>query len=294
MKTRKIELSTDQRPFTIVFNDFLETDLLDWNEKRIFIYLKKFSDDNNQCFPSIKTLCKLSQLSNKTVIKSLKGLEEKKIIIKKSRKSNQLGCQSNLYTLCDNVEMWKCKNIESLKKVVSETELEKSIRILKNAGYTIIKEKRPDSDELIKTTSEPSTQLSQFDTVNTTVISKKSQEQLERYSIGDIRELYEYNSLIIQYPQKQTDIDIVFDILYDVLNTQKQTIRVNGEEKSSMVVIGKIMKLQSDDLIFSINKFHEQTDRIKNVKAYLLTILYNAKEQSYLDLMNLGHHNGDF
>lgn len=105
MKTKKIKLSTDQRPFTIVFDDFLETDLLDWNEKRIFIYLKKFSDSNNQCFPSIKTLCRLGQLSNKTVIKALKGLEEKQIIKKQPRKSKQQGYQSNLYTLCDNVEM---------------------------------------------------------------------------------------------------------------------------------------------------------------------------------------------
>lgn len=294
MKTTKIELSTDQRPFTIVFNDFLETDLLDWNEKRIFIYLKKFSNDEDQCFPSIKTLCRLSQLSKKTVLKALKGLEEKKIITKQSRKNNPQGYKSNLYTLCDNTEMWKCENIEDLKTVVDETELEKSIRILKNAGYTIIKEKEPDSDEPPKVTSESSTRLNHLDVINTTLIPRESQDQLERYTMKDIKELYEYDSLLIQYPEKQTDIDIVFDILYDTLNTQKQTIRVNGEDKSRMVVIGRLMKLQSDDLIYSINKYHEQTERIKNVKAYLLTILYHAKEQSHLDLMNLGHHNGDF
>lgn len=294
MKTKKIKLSTDQRPFTIVFNDFLETDLLDWNEKRIFIYLKKFSDNNNQCFPSIKTLCKLSQLSNKTVIKALKGLEEKQIIIKQSRKSEQHGHRSNLYTLCDNAEMWKCESVEELKIITNETELEKSIRILKTAGYTITKEKKPDSDEPIKATSEPSTQLNKLDTANITAISKESQDQLERYTMEDIKELYEYDCIIVQYPKKQTDIDIVFDILYDALNTQKQTIRVNGEDKPRMVVIGKLMKLQSYDIIYAIEKYHEQTERIKNVKAYLLTILYHAREQSHLDLMNLGHHNGDF
>ncbi len=292
MKKKKIELSTDQRPFTIVFNDFLETNLLDWNEKRIFIYLKKFANNNNQCFPSIKTLCKLSQLSNKTVIKALKGLEEKHIIIKQSRKSEQQGYKSNLYTLHDNAEMWKCENAEELKIVTRETELERSIRILKNAGYNITKEKKPDSDEPTKVTSEPSLQLNRFDTDNPTSISDQS--QAKRYTIEDLKELYGYDDLIIQYPGKQTDIDIVFDILYDVLNTQKKTIRVNGEDKPRMVVIGKLMKLQSDDLMYAINKYHEQTERIKNVKAYLLTILYHAKEQFHLDLMNLGHHNGDF
>ena len=110
----------------------------------------------------------------------------------------------------------------------------------------------------------------------------------------DIRALYEYDSLIIQYLDKQTDIDIVFDILYDTLNSTKPTIRISGEEKPTMIVISKLMKLQPDDLVYSIDKYHEQTERIKNVKAYLLTVLYGSREQQHLDIMNLGHHNGDF
>lgn len=43
--------------------------------------------------------------------------------------------------------------------------------------------------------------------------------------------LYEYDSLIIQYPKKKTDIDVVFDILYDTLNSTKQYIRVGSEDK---------------------------------------------------------------
>ena len=114
------------------------------------------------------------------------------------------------------------------------------------------------------------------------------------YTIQDIRMLYEYDSLIIQYPKKKTDIDVIFDILYDTLNSTKQYIRVGGEDKPAMVVIGKLMKLDYSDISYSINKYHEQTKRIKNVKNYLLTILYNSKEQQHLDIMNLGHVNHDF
>ena len=61
-----------------------------------------------------------------------------------------------------------------------------------------------------------------------------------------------------------------------------------------MVVIGKLMKLQPDDLIYSIDMYHQQDQRIKNVKGYLLTILYSSREQQHLDIMNLGHTNHDF
>lgn len=110
----------------------------------------------------------------------------------------------------------------------------------------------------------------------------------------DIKSLYEYDTIIIQYPAKQTDIDILFDILYDTLNSTKPTIRISGEDKPTMIVIGKLMKLQPDDLIYSIDKYNQQDQRITNVKGYLLTILYHAKEQNYLDLMNEGHFNHDF
>lgn len=75
---RKIKITSDQRPFVMTYWDFIESNLFDWNEKRIFIILKKFADKNNQCFPSIKTLCDLSQLSRNTVKKTLQSLKEKK------------------------------------------------------------------------------------------------------------------------------------------------------------------------------------------------------------------------
>ncbi len=89
----------------------------------------------------------------------------------------------------------------------------------------------------------------------------------------NIKALYAYDSLIIQHPAKQTDIDIVFDILYETLNSTKQTIRIGGEDKPGTAVIGKLMKLQPEDLIYSIDKYHEQTGRIKNAKGYLVSNL---------------------
>lgn len=103
-----------------------------------------------------------------------------------------------------------------------------------------------------------------------------------------------YDSLIIQYPKKKTDINIIFDILYDTLNSTKQYIRVDGGNKPATVVIGKLMKLDYSDLVYSIDTYHKQTERIKNVKSYLLTIMYNSKKQQHFDIMNLEHVNYDF
>ena len=286
MARKKIRSATDQRKFTLIYNDFIESNLLNYYEKMIFIVLKKYADNNTmKAFPSLNKLHKVTGISLSQVKRSINHMKELGVINVEHRNNEIKGHQSNIYTLYDYAEIWSVDTDSSEEHSITITEQISEMKLvaeLRSRGYFVTKEKELDTSTHI---NNPNIHK------NTT---NKIESQVERYTMEDIKELYEYDSLIIQYPKKLTDIDIVFDILYDNLNTQKQTIRVNGEDKPRMVVIGKLMKLQPDDLIYSINKYHEQTERIKNVKAYLLTILYHAKEQSHLDLMNLGHHNGDF
>lgn len=49
-------------------------------------------------------------------------------------------------------------------------------------------------------------------------------------------------------------------------------------------------RLLYEKLHKAINKFKEQTERIKNPSAYMLTLLYNSKEQMNLDISNQVQH----
>ncbi len=287
MAKKKIQINTDQRPFIMVYKDFLESNLLDnYYQRLVYIYLKKFANSKNQCYPSIKTISKQSGISVNKIRITLNELEEKGIIVKENRSRLDGGKNSNLYTLYDYKELWNAGSNEEAAKEIDKIEERHMIETLTAKGYYISKEKGLVSDKAL--TADTSTTTNKQNTNN------KSKSQVERYTMENIKALYEYDSLIIQYPAKQTDIDIVFEILHETLNNTKQTIKIGGGDKPQMVVIGKLMKLEPDDLIYSIKKYHEQTKRIKNVKGYLLTILFNSHEQNHLDLMNLGHHNGDF
>lgn len=280
-----------KNPFVILSHNFIKWEILNWNEKDIYIILLMYADSELKCFPSINTLCRVSGKSNKTVIKALKGLEEKHLL-KKENRITKNGQSSNLYTLYDFESVWETESIEQVSKIVdTETKRKQLYDLAQELNYIVMEEKEPTS-ALTKATDVDQNEKSFY--MNKDNTKELKSQELERYTMTDIKMLYEYDSLIIQYPAKQTDIDVVFDILYDTLNSTKQTIRIGGEDKPGMVVIGKLMKLQPDDLIYSIDKYHEQTDRIKNVKSYLLTILYNSREQQHLDIMNLGHYNGDF
>lgn len=295
-----VQLASPERKFVKVYLDFLRIELLTTEEKMVFIALKSFVDfskDNGgtqgEAYPTMDTICKLSSLSKPRATKAINKLIEKKIV-KRIRRGLT---KSNAYIISDYDTMWDCGNLEDIaiitdNKGVKPLTAEEHIAELERMGYKVnmINEKGPGT--------EPAKAQRQaqkkYNIIHEQDTASNGKSQVERYTVEDIKSLYEYDRLIIQYPEKQTDIDIVFAILYDTLNSTKKSIRIGGEDKPGMVVIGKLMKLQPDDLIYSIDKYHEQTERIKNVKGYLLTILFNSREQNHLDLMNLGHHNGDF
>lgn len=285
MARRKLKSATDQRPFIMVYQDFLESELLENQyQKLVYIYLKKFADSNNQCFPSVKKLSKLTKIGVTKIKQTLVELEKKGVIAKTNRSRSDGGKSSNLYTLYDYAEVWNVDSSEAAAAVAEDVSEAKMIALLKKKGYVITKEKELSNTEPTKVTVEPSTQLNQFDIVDNTLNIETS--QVERYTLEQIKELYEYGIMLEREPIYKADIDTVMTILYDILNTHKITIRIAGEDKPTMVVIGRLMKLSSENIMYAIQRYQEQTERIKNPEAYMLTLLYKAKEQMSLDIQN--------
>lgn len=294
MARRILKSATDQRPFVIIYHDFLESEILDNHYQRlIFIYLKKFADSKNQCYPSINTLSKLTGIGRTKVKQTLAELEQKGVLISQSRSRTDGGKTSNLYTLYDYKGLWDVvsSSQEELAAGSVAEEEAKMIRELEARGYRVLKEKEPESEPTKAQTQ--ALNKKQFDIVNNSPYYSRSQDQdarTERYTLEEMKLLYDYDIMIADNPAYKQDIDIIIDILYDTLNTTKPTIRINGEDKPSMVVIGKLMKLAYPEIMYAINKYQEQTDHIKNPKAYMLTLLYNAREQMHLDISNQVSH----
>ena len=291
MARKKIKSATDQRPFIMLYHDFLESNILDTYEKMVFIALKKFADnDSIRAFPSLKTIHGITGISLSQVRRSIEHMEQLGVISVEHRTDKEKGHQSNIYTLCDYAEIWKVDSSnDDVAAVVDEISEAKLVAELKARGYTVTKEKEPDTLQADQSDNESSTQLNQFDIVNTTINSKESQE-VERYSLVEIRAYYEYDIMVNDNPFAKNDIDSVMDILHTYLNTTKKTIRIGGDDKPAMVVISKLMKLTYSEIMYAIDKFKEQTDRIKNPTAYMLTLLYNSKEQMNLDITNQVQH----
>lgn len=285
---KKIRSATDQRKFTIVYNDFLESDLLDKHEKLVYIAIKRFADNETlTAFPSLKTLHKMTGISIRWIKKSIEHMEELGIISVEHRTSEDKGNQSNLYTLHDYAEIWSVGSSEDIAAVADEISEMKLVAELRSRGYTVTKEKGLETEPT--KAQNQALDLKPFNIVNTTTNSGESQD-LERYTLDQIKQLFDYDIMIHDNPYRQQDIDSVVNILYTTMNTTKATIRIAGEDKPSMVVVGKLMKLSYSEIIYAIEKYQEQTERIKNPTSYMLTLLYNSKEQMNLDITNQVSH----
>ncbi len=115
------------------------------------------------------------------------------------------------------------------------------------------------------------------------------QKATEQYPMEYLKELYRANDLILMGVSDE-DVEMAMDILYDAVNTTKKTIRVNREDKSSEAVRSRLLKLQCMDILYAIEQYHRQTTEIRYQKAYMLSVLYDARGQGHLDYSNQVQH----
>ena len=77
-------------------------------------------------------------------------------------------------------------------------------------------------------------------------------------------------------PAEKETIDGILDLLAEVCSSNRQMIRVAGDDKPTEVVKSRFMKLNSSHIQYVLACLNENTTDIKNMKQYLLTALFNA------------------
>lgn len=286
-----VQLASPERYYTKCYHDFMDCNLLNGEEKIIFLALKRFLDvklEQGKVFPTIETIQDMTGWGNQKVVKYIKSLVKKGVV----KKIRQGLSKPNIYILSDYPTLWTCDTVEDMTAVADNQGVKpltpaEHIAELERMGYTVqIKEK-----ELV---SEPTKAHAQaLDNQNFSKeqnTTDKPKSQWEKFPLHQIREYFGHDAMIHDYPHLAPDIAAAMEILHDTLNSNKPKIRINGEDRPSLVVTSKLMRLDKGTIIYAIEKFQEQTGRIKNPKAYMLTLLYNAPEQYTLDMTNQVQH----
>ena len=100
-------------------------------------------------------------------------------------------------------------------------------------------------------------------------------KDIERYRYL-IMENIEYEILLENNPYNREMLEEILELLVDTVCATKKYIRVAGSDYPAEVVRSRLLKLNAHHIEFVISCFKENTTKVRNVKQYLLTSLYNA------------------
>lgn len=89
-----------------------------------------------------------------------------------------------------------------------------------------------------------------------------------------VRDQIDYPLLSVQYPYD--DPDCILQLICDVLTSTAETIRIGNENIPTPKIQSRFRRLDFEHVAYVLDSLRETTSKIKNIRAYLLTALYNA------------------
>ena len=98
---------------------------------------------------------------------------------------------------------------------------------------------------------------------------RRSYEEYFREQLG-------YAYLVQEYPYETESLEEILGLLVDTCCSVRKVIRIAGDDKPVDVVKSQFMKLTGEHIRFVLSCLKENTTKVRNMKQYLLTALYNA------------------
>lgn len=89
-----------------------------------------------------------------------------------------------------------------------------------------------------------------------------------------LKEQISYSKLTEMYGAD--DVEGIVDLVSDVLSSSRPTLRIGGEELPVAQVKERFHRLDSEHIQYVLDRLAKVTTPIQNIRAYLLTALYNA------------------
>ena len=90
------------------------------------------------------------------------------------------------------------------------------------------------------------------------------------------RSQLDYDILLRNNFYDRETIEAILNLLAETCAVNRQTIRIAGDDKPVDVVRSRLMKLDSSHIGYVLDCLKENTTAIRDMKQYLLTVLYNA------------------
>ena len=81
---------------------------------------------------------------------------------------------------------------------------------------------------------------------------------------------------IIATATNRERLNEIVELMVDTICTTQDYILIGGDKKPAEVVKSQFCKLTGEHIRFVLDSMNENTSRVRNIRKYLLSVLYNA------------------
>lgn len=99
--------------------------------------------------------------------------------------------------------------------------------------------------------------------------------QRERYK-EMVLENIDYDILKEEPKLDREQLDEIVELMVDTICTTQEYIIIGGDKKPAEVVKSQFLKLDAGHIQFVLDCLKENTSKVRNIRKYLLSVLYNA------------------
>ena len=101
-------------------------------------------------------------------------------------------------------------------------------------------------------------------------------DQMDRYRSA-IRENISYRCFLSDRNYQKAELDELVELMVDVMMMPDHaSLRIGGVERTASVVKERFAKLEHSHIVYVLGCLQGNTGKVANIRAYLLTALYNA------------------
>ena len=109
---------------------------------------------------------------------------------------------------------------------------------------------------------------------------RKGRDAMSVTEIENYRELIleniEYDYLCREFATYREDLDEIVELMVETVCARRKTTRIAGSYFPHEVVRSRFLKLDSEHIRFVMDSLQKNTTEVRNMKQYLLTVLFNA------------------
>ena len=110
--------------------------------------------------------------------------------------------------------------------------------------------------------------------------SAKPIDRIDKNKISEYKALIyaniEYEDIVAQNEKEKQKIDEIVDNMLEMMCCTSETMRIGGKDQPTPLVQGRLMKIDSTCIEYILICLHRNTTKVRNIKAYLQTVIFNA------------------